>query len=132
MRERHVNMLTNSLETTAVGIILMINRSAIKDDPHNHVVHAVHAFGGVNWVAILITAGVIGIILSLFQVEKWHLDAVILSVYGGLWLAYFVAFLVQDLHFRGGGQIQVGTVLSFFVFIRVLIDALRYPGRRRR
>lgn len=129
MRERHVNMLIDSLETVAAGLVMLINRSMFKDDPHNHVVHIVHGLGGVNWTLILITAGLIGIVLSLFQVEKWHADAILLSVYGGLWLAYFIAFLIQDLHFRGGGHLQMGTALSLFVFIRILVEALRFPGR---
>jgi hypothetical protein len=48
---------------------------------------------------------------------------------GACWAAYFVAFVLQDLHFGPG--VHLGTILSAFVFIHVLYDAYA-TGRRDR
>lgn len=129
-KQRDLNLVVDSLETLVAGLVLAVNRKMLQDDPHDHVVHFMHAFGNVNWAVLLIILGVVGIVISLGHIHRWYLDAILLSIYGGLWLTYFVAFFIQDMHFGPG--LRIGTVLSCFVFIRILLQALDFPGHGRR
>ena len=127
---KQINLIVDSLETLVAGLVLAVNSSIFIDDPHDPAIHFTHSFGNVNWAVLLIALGIVGIVISVGHIQCWHLDAIILSIYGGLWLTYFAVFFIQDMHFVRG--IRIGTALSCFVFVRILIQALEFPGHGRR
>lgn len=55
------------------------------------------------------------------RAQRWALIAL-----GALWCAYLFAFAVQDFHFQG--HIGINTLLTLFIFISVLVEAVSDGG----
>ena len=123
--KRNIFLTITGLETLLVGIFLGIQRHILLDDPHDGFVHITHYMGNMSWSIILITAGLATIAIGLSNFDKWHLQSVALILMSAVWCAYFVVFLVQDLHFSQ--PLHLGTVLVGMVFLRILVEA-RYGG----
>ncbi|MEK1317882.1 hypothetical protein HCY06_10035 [Limosilactobacillus fermentum] len=106
---------------------MLFNQEMIRDDPHNLVVHSVHAFGQIPWVTVLLLVGSASLLVALSGIQKWKMEFIATVVLGGLWASYSVVFLIQDEFF--GPTVSVSTVLSGYVFIRILMDAFfNYSG----
>lgn len=123
--KRNIFLTITGLETLLVGIFLGIQKDALLDDPHDRFVHLTYYMGNMPWSIILITAGLATIAIGLSSFDKWHLQSVTLILMSAVWCAYFVVFLVQDLHFSQ--PLHLGTVLVGMVFLRILVEA-RYGG----
>ena len=126
MKHNHTLIIT-SAETVCVGLVMLFNQELIRDDPHNLLIHSTHAFGKIPWVIALLLVGMIGLLVASSGIHKWKLEFIATVVLGGLWAAYTAVFFIQDEYFRP--QIRVSTVLSSYVFIRILVDAFfNYSG----
>lgn len=125
--KRNHNLIITSAETVCVGLVMLFNQELIRDAPHNLLVHSTHAFGQIPWIIALLLIGVAGLLVAASGIHKWKLEFVSTVVLGGLWAAYTAVFFIQDEYFRP--NISVSTVLSSFVFIRILVDAFfNYSG----
>ncbi|MCO8299440.1 hypothetical protein [Limosilactobacillus fermentum] len=125
--KRNHNLIITSTETICVGLVMLFNQEMIRDDPHNLVVHSVHAFGQIPWVTVLLLVGSTSLLVALSGIQKWKMEFIATVVLGGLWASYSVVFLIQDEFFRP--TVSVSTVLSGYVFIRILMDAFfNYSG----
>ena len=125
--KRNHNLIITSAETVCVGLVMLFNQELIRDDPHNLLIHSTHAFGKIPWVIALLLVGMIGLLVASSGMHKWKLEFIATVVLGGLWAAYTAVFFIQDEYFRP--QIRVSTVLSAYVFIRILVDAFfNYSG----
>lgn len=125
--KRNHNLIITSAETVCVGLVMLFNQELIRDDPHNLLIHSTHAFGKIPWVIALLLVGVIGLLVAASRIHKWKLEFIATVVLGGLWAAYTAVFFIQDEYFRP--QIRVSTVLSAYIFIRILVDAFfNYSG----
>ena len=125
--KRNHNLIITSAETVCVGLVMLFNQELIRDDPHNLLIHSTHAFGKIPWVIALLLVGIIGLLVASSGIHKWKLEFIATVVLGGLWAAYTAVFFIQDEYFRP--QIRVSTVLSAYVFIRILVDAFfNYSG----
>ena len=125
--KRNHNLIITSAETVCVGLVMLFNQELIRDDPRNLLIHSTHAFGKIPWVIALLLVGMIGLLVASSGIHKWKLEFIATVVLGGLWAAYTAVFFIQDEYFRP--QIRVSTVLSAYVFIRILVDAFfNYSG----
>ena len=125
--KRNHNLIITSAETVCVGLVMLFNQELIRDDPRNLLIHSTHAFGRIPWVIALLLVGIIGLLVASSGIHKWKLEFIATVVLGGLWAAYTAVFFIQDEYFRP--QIRVSTVLSAYVFIRILVDAFfNYSG----
>lgn len=125
--KRNHNLIITSAETACVGLVMLFNQELIRDDPNNLLIHSTHAFGKIPWVIALLLVGVIGLLVAASGIHKWKLEFIATVVLGGLWAAYTAVFFIQDEYFRP--QIRVSTVLSAYIFIRILVDAFfNYSG----
>lgn len=125
--KRNSNLIITSAETVCVGLVMLFNQGLIRDDPHNLVIHSVHAFGKIPWVIALLLIGTAGLLVAVSGIHKWKLEFGATVVLGGLWASYAMVFFIQDEYFRP--NISVNTVLSIYVFIRILVDAFfNYSG----
>ena len=120
--KRNHNLIITSAETVCVGLVMLFNQGIIRDDPHNPLIHSVHAFGQIPWVIALLLIGIVGLLVAVSGIHKWKLEFVTTVALGGLWAAYTAVFFIQDEYFRP--NISASTVLSSFVFIRILVDAI--------
>ena len=117
--KRNIYLSLTGIESLAVGIYLVAKRHMLQDDPHNLPVHVIHHMGDTGWGVALIIVGLIVTAVGLTNFNRWHAKSVMI-------IALFVAFLLQDIHFPGGG-IQLSTVMTGFVFVQILVEA-RYGG----
>ena len=125
--KRNHNLIITSAETVCVGLVMLFNQGVIRDDPHNLLIHSTHAFGQIPWVVALLLIGMVGLLVAVSGIHKWKLEFVATVVLGGLWAAYTAVFFIQDEYFSP--RISVSTVLSSYVFIRILVDAFfNYSG----
>lgn len=124
--KRNIYLSLTGIESLAVGIYLVAKRHMLQDDPHNLPVHVIHHMGDTGWGVALIIVGLIVTAVGLTNFNRWHAKSVMIIALSALWFAYFVAFLLQDIHFPGGG-IQLSTVMTDFVFVQILVEA-RYGG----
>lgn len=125
--KRNHNLIITSAETVCVGLVMLFNQELIRDDPNNLLIHSTHAFGQIPWVIALLLIGVAGLLVAASGIHKWKLEFVATVILGGLWAAYTAVFFIQDEYFRP--NISTSTVLSSFVFIRILVDAFfNYSG----
>ena len=125
--KRNHNLIITSAETVCVGLVMLFSQGVIRDDPHNLLIHSTHAFGQIPWVVALLLIGMVGLLVAVSGIHKWKLEFVATVVLGGLWAAYTAVFFIQDEYFRP--RISVSTVLSSYVFIRILVDAFfNYSG----
>ena len=125
--KRNHNLIITSAETVCAGLVMLFNQGVIRDDPHNLLIHSTHAFGQIPWIIALLLIGTVGLLVAVSGIHKWKLEFISTVVLGGLWASYSVVFFVQDEYFRP--RISVSTVLSIYVFIRILVDAFfNYSG----
>lgn len=125
--KRNHNLIITSAETLCVGLVMLFNQGIIRDDPHNPLIHSVHAFGQIPWVIALLLIRIVGLLVAVSGIHKWKLELVATVILGGLWAAYTAVFFIQDEYFRP--NISVSTVLSSYVFVRILVDAFfNYSG----
>lgn len=125
--KRNHNLIITSAETVCAGLVMLFNQTVIRDDPNNRFIHSVHVFGQIPWVVALLLIGTAGLLVAASGIHKWKLEFVATVVLGGLWASYSVVFFIQDEYFRP--NISVSTVLSSYVFIRILVDAFfNYSG----
>ena len=125
--KRNHNLIITSAETVCVGIVMLFNQGIIRDDPHNLLIHSTHAFGQIPWVIALLLIGIAGLLVAASGIHKWKLEFIATVILGGLWASYVMVFFIQDEYFSP--NISVSTVLSSYVFIRILVDAFfNYSG----
>lgn len=125
--KRNNNLIITSAETVCVGLVMLLSQGIIRDDPHNILIHSTHAFGQIPWVIALLFIGIASLLVAVSGIHKWKLEFIATVVLGGLWAAYTAVFFIQDEYFRP--KISVSTVLSSYVFIRILVDAFfNYSG----
>lgn len=125
--KRNHNLIITSAETVCVGLVMLFNQQVIRDDPHNLLIHSTHAFGQIPWVVALLLIGIAGLLVAVSGIHKWKLEFIATVILGSLWASYTVVFFIQDEYFRP--NISANTVLSSFVFIRILVDAFfNYSG----
>ena len=126
MKRNHTLVIT-SAETVCVGLVRLFNQEVIRDDLHNPLIHSTHAFGQIPWVIALLLIGIFGLLVAVSGIHKWKLEFIATVVLGGLWASYSAVFFIQDEYFRP--NISVSTVLSSYVFIRILVDVFfNYSG----
>lgn len=126
MKHNH-NLIITSAETVCVGLVMLFNQGIIRDDPHNLLIHSTHAFGQIPWVIALLLIGIVGLLVAASGIHKWKLEFIATVILGGLWASYVMVFFIQDEYFSP--NISVSTVLSSYVFIRILVDAFfNYSG----
>ncbi|MGJ3840751.1 hypothetical protein ACLOB6_06450 [Limosilactobacillus fermentum] len=125
--KRNHNLIITSSETVCVGLVMLFNQEVIRDDPRNLLIHSTHAFGQIPWVIALLLIGIFGLLVAVSGIHKWKLEFIATVVLGGLWASYSAVFFIQDEYFRP--NISVSTVLSIYVFVRILVDAFfNYSG----
>lgn len=125
--KRNHNLIITSAETVCVGLVMLFNQGIIRDDPHNPLIHSVHVFGQIPWVIALLLIGIVGLLVAVSGIHKWKLEFIATVVLGGLWASYVMVFFIQDEYFSP--DISVSTVLSSYVFVRILVDAFfNYSG----
>lgn len=125
--KRNHNLIITSAETVCVGLVMLFNQGIIRDDPHNLLIHSTHAFGQIPWVIALLLIGFFGLIVAVSDIHKWKLEFIATVILGGLWASYVMVFFIQDEYFSP--NISVSTVLSSYVFVRILVDAFfNYSG----
>lgn len=125
--KRNHNLIITSAETMCVGLVMLFNQQVIRDDPRNLLIHSTHAFGQIPWVVALLLIGMAGLLVAVSGIHKWKLEFVATVVLGGLWAAYTAVFFIQDEYFRP--NISASTVLSSYVFVRILVDSFfNYSG----
>ena len=91
------------------------------DDPTRPVFHAANVLKSWPMCASLLVLGGGALILTICNYHKYFADFVATVIMAALWMAYLVAFFVQDAFLRP--SVSVATILIGFVFIRILLDA---------
>lgn len=117
--KRNYALMLTSIETVLMGIVLIFNHP--DDDPTHPVFHAVNLFQSWPMCASLLVLGGGVLILTICNYHKHFADFVATVLMASLWMAYLVAFFVQDAFLRP--SVSVATILIGFVFIRILLDA---------
>lgn len=123
--KRNIFLTFTGFETLIIGIFLAIKRHYFLDDPHDRFIHVSYHMGDLDWAVILIAIGILVIAVGWTNFNKWHAQSIMIIILSGLWCAYFVAFLLQDLHFPGG--IQMHTIMTGCFFLQILVEA-RFGG----
>ena len=72
---------------------------------------------------ILILTGFLLLVVGLLRTHRYHLDQIVLALGTGVWLALFMAYLVQDMVNPFLPPFSAGTVLIGFVVVRLLIES---------
>lgn len=117
--KRNSSLMITSIETVIVGLVLIFNHPY--DDPSRPVFHAINLFQSWPMCATLLVLGAGVLILTICNYHKYFADFVATVLVAALWMAYLVAFFVQDAFSRS--SVSVATILIGFVFIRILLDA---------
>lgn len=125
--KRNIFLVLNGMQTIAIGIFLLIQRYTLLDDHSDRAIHLVHYMGDAEWATVLIVLGSIGFVVGLLDTDRYHIQKIILILLGGIWFAYSLFFIMNDLHF--GQPVHLGTILSSFVFIQILFEAY-FGGRQ--
>ena len=123
--KKNVFLTLTGIETIVVGLYLAFERHVFQDDPHDKFVHVSQRMGDINWAVILITIGVMATVIGMTKFNRWHAQSIMMIILSGLWCAYFVVFLIQDIHFPM--IIQLKTIMTGFVFAQILVEA-RFGG----
>lgn len=117
--KRNNSLMLTSIETVMMGLVLIFNHPY--DDPTRPVFHAMNLFQSWPMCASLIVLGGGVLILTICNYHKYFADFMATVMMAALWMAYLVAFFVQDAFQRS--SVSVATILIGFVFIRILLDA---------
>lgn len=123
--KRNIFLTLTGIETIIVGLYLAFERHVFQDDPNDKFVHVSQHMGDIDWAVILITIGIVATAIGMTKLSRWHAQSIMMIVLSGLWCAYFVVFLIQDIHFPM--IIQLKTIMAGFVFIQILVEA-RFGG----
>lgn len=117
--KRNNSLMITSIETVMVGLVLIFNHPY--DDRSHPVFHAMNLFQSWPMCAFLLVLGGGVLILTICNFHKYFADFVATVLMAALWMAYLVAFFVQDAFLRP--NVSAATVLIGFVFIRIQLDA---------
>ncbi|MCT2870484.1 hypothetical protein [Limosilactobacillus fermentum] len=117
--KRNNSLMITSIETVMMGLVMIFNHPY--DDPTRPVFHAMNLFQSWPMCASLLVLGGGVLILTICNYHKYFADFVATVLMAALWMAYLVAFFVQDAFSRS--SVSVATILIGFVFIRILLDA---------
>lgn len=117
--KRNNSLMITSIETVIMGLVLIFNHPY--DDPTRPVFHAMNLFQSWPMCASLLVLGGGVLILTICNYHKYFADFMATVLMAALWMAYLVAFFVQDAFQRS--SVSVATILIGFVFIRILLDA---------
>ena len=117
--KRNNSLMITSIETMIMGLGLVFNHPY--DDNTHPVFHAMNLLKGWPMCASLIVIGGGVLILTICNYHNYFADFVATVLMAALWMAYLVAFFVQDAFQRS--SISIATILIGFVFIRILLDA---------
>lgn len=80
------------------------------------------------YIAIgLVVIGSLSVFVGLWDVHWFNAKRVALTAMQVIWTVYFVVFLLHDLNMTG--PIDIGTILSGAVMIRIFVEAL-WGGRK--
>lgn len=116
---RNTDLMITAIETTILGLVLIFNHPY--DDPTRPVFHVFNLLQGWPMCASLLVLGGGVLILTICNYHKHFADFVATVLMAAVWMAYLVAFFVQDAFLRP--SVSVATILIGFVFIRILLDA---------
>ena len=117
--KRNNSLMITSIETVIMGLGLVFHHPY--DDQTRPVFHALNLLKGWPMCASLIVVGAGVLILTICNYHKHFADFVATVLMAALWMAYLVAFFVQDAFSRS--SVSIATILISFVFIRILLDA---------
>ena len=117
--KRNIDLMITAIETAILGLVLIFNHPY--DDTTHPVFHAVNLLQSWPACASLLVLGGGALILTIGNYHKYFADFVATVLMAALWMAYLVAFFVQDAFLRP--SVSVATILIGFVFIRILLDA---------
>lgn len=119
---RYTFLIVTGVESILVGLSFLVH-SAFKDDATKSVLHAFSFFGGLWGSMILILTGFLLLVVGLLRTHHYHLDQIVMALGTGVWLALFMADLVQDMVKPFLPSFSAGTVLIGFVVVRLLIES---------
>ncbi|KRM76193.1 hypothetical protein FC35_GL000694 [Limosilactobacillus coleohominis DSM 14060] len=122
---RHIFLAYCGFETAVIGLFLFMERQWFMDDQHDKFIHMAHHLGDIDWALMLVCIGLVAMVIGVFDVVKFHSQSVILIILGALWFAYFVVFLLQDIHFHQ--PIRLATIMTGLNFMFILVET-RYGG----
>ena len=109
--KRNNSLMITSIETMIMGLGLVFNHPY--DDNTHPVFHAMNLLKGWPMCASLIVIGGGVLILTICNYHKYFADFVATVLMAALWMAYLVAFFVQDAFQRS--SISIATILIGFV-----------------
>ena len=119
---RYNFLVITGVESILVGLSFLIH-PIFKDDVTKPILHAFSFFGSSWGSMVLILTGVLLLIAGLLQTHRYHLDQIVLALGTGVWLAFFMAYLVQDMVNPIGFHFSADTVLIGFVVVRLLVES---------
>ena len=119
---RYTFLIVTGVESILVGLSFLVH-PYFKDDATKPVLHAFSFFGGPWGSMILILTGFLLLVVGLLRTHRYHLDQIVLALGTGVWLALFMAYLVQDMVNPFLPPFSAGTVLIGFVVVRLLIES---------
>lgn len=117
--------MITGVESILVGLSFLIY-PRFTDNPAKPVLHAFSFFGSATGAWVLVSLGFVMLFVGMLKVKKYHIDQAVLSIGTGLWLAYFMTYLVQDFSAPTGPQLSTYTVLIGFVVVRLLVESSLY------
>lgn len=119
---RYTFLVITGVESILVGLSFLIH-PFFKDDVTKPVLHAFSFFGGPWGSLVLILTGILLLVVGLLQTHRYHLDQIALAFGTGVWLAFFMTYLVQDSVTPFGFNLSTDTVLIGCVVVRLLIES---------
>lgn len=109
-----------------VGYYVTSPHPLFKDDLHSHLAHLTFLLLPSTMLTLaLLGVGIFGVAVGLY-LRMRGLDEVATVALGTVWAVNVTSFIIQDIHF--GGHVQLGTLLSIYVMVRILCLA-RFGGR---
>lgn len=119
---RYTFLVITGVESILVGLSFLIH-PFFKDDVTKPVLHAFSFFGGPWGSLVLILTGILLLVIGLLKTHRYHLDQIALALGTGVWLAFFMTYLVQDFVTPFGLNLSTDTVLIGCVVARLLIES---------
>ena len=119
---RYTFLVVTGVESILVGLSFLVH-PIFKDDVTKPILHVFSFFGSSWGSTVLILTGVLLLVVGLLRTHRYHLDQIALALGTGVWLAFFMAYLVQDMVNPLGFHFSAGTVLIGFVVVRLLIES---------
>lgn len=119
---RYTFLVVTGVESILVGLSFLVHPT-FKDDVTKPVLHAFSFFGGPWGSMVLILTGFLLLVIGLLRTHRYHLDQIVLALGTGVWLAFFMAYLVQDMVNPFQAPFSAGTVLIGFVVVRLLVES---------